>query len=80
MKNSIAIFLIILIVGCNQNPVQVSHTPLKKIIPTPKEIKYLSNEMSLKLPKDIKIFFSEDSLKPIANIFIEQLNLLGDKT
>lgn len=79
MKNSIAIFLIILIVGCNQNPVQVSHTPLKKIIPTPKEIKYLSNEISLKLPKDIKIFFSEDSLKPIANIFIEQLNLLGIK-
>tara|TARA_B100001175_G_scaffold317692_1_gene335782 strand:+ start:184 stop:1809 length:1626 start_codon:yes stop_codon:yes gene_type:complete len=77
MKNSIITFLIILILGCNQTPVQISHTPQNKIIPTPKEINYLSNKMSLKLPRDIKIYLSEDSLMPIATIFMDQLNLLG---
>ena len=55
MKNSILTFLIILILGCNQTPVQILHTPKNKIIPTPKEINYLSNKMSLKLPREIKI-------------------------
>ena len=79
MKNSITIFLIILIIGCNENPMQISHTPQNKIIPTPKEIKYLSNKKCLKLPKDIKVYSSDASLRPIATIFVEQLNLLGHK-
>lgn len=79
MKNSIIIFLIILIIGCNENPMQISHTPQNKIIPTPKEIKYLSNKKSLKLPKDIKVYSSDASLRPIVTIFVEQLNLLGHK-
>jgi hexosaminidase len=79
MKNSIIIFLIILIIGCNENPMQISHTPQNKIIPTPKEIKYLSNKKCLKLPKDIKVYSSDASLRPIATIFVEQLNLLGHK-
>ena len=77
MKNSIIIFLIILIIGCNENPMQISHTPQNKIIPTPKEIKYLSNKKCLKLPKDIKVYSSDTSLRPIVTIFVEQLNLLG---
>lgn len=79
MKNSIIIFLIILIIGCNENPIQISHTPQNKIIPTPKEIKYLSNIKCLRLPKDIKVYSSDASLRPIATIFVEQLNLLGYK-
>jgi hexosaminidase len=79
MKNSITIFLIILIIGCNENPMQISHAPQNKIIPTPKEIKYLSNKKCLKLPKDIKVYSSDASLRPIATIFVEQLNLLGHK-
>ena len=79
MKNSIIIFLIILIIGCNENPIQISHTPQNKIIPTPKEIKYLSNKKCLKLPKDIKVYSSDASLRPIVTIFVEQLNLLGHK-
>ena len=79
MKNSIIIFLIILIIGCNENPMQISHTPQNKIIPTPKEIKYLSNKKCLKLPKDIKVHSSDASLRPIVTIFVEQLNLLGHK-
>ena len=79
MKNSIIIFLIILIIGCNENPMQISHTPQNKIIPTPKEIKYLSNKKCLKLPKDIKVYSSDASLRPIVTIFVEQLNLLGHK-
>jgi hexosaminidase len=79
MKNSITIFLIILIIGCNENPMQISHTPQNKIIPTPKEIKYLSNKKCLKLPKDIKVYSSDASLRPIVTIFVEQLNLLGHK-
>ena len=79
MKNSILIFLIILIIGCNENPMQISHTPQNKIIPTPKEIKYLSNKKCLKLPKDIKVYSSDASLRPIVTIFVEQLNLLGHK-
>ena len=79
MKNSITIFLIILIIGCNENPIQISHTPQNKIIPTPKEIKYLSNKKCLKLPKDIKVYSSDASLRPIVTIFVEQLNLLGHK-
>ncbi|MDG1191570.1 MAG: family 20 glycosylhydrolase, partial [Flavobacteriaceae bacterium] len=77
MKNSITIFLIILIIGCNENPMQISHTPQNKIIPTPKEIKYLSNKKCLKLPKNIKVYSSDASLRPIVTIFVEQLNLLG---
>jgi len=79
MKNSIITFLIILIIGCNENPMQISHTPQNKIIPTPKEIKYLSNKKCLKLPKDIKVYSSDASLRPIVTIFVEQLNLLGHK-
>ena len=79
MKNSILTFLIILIIGCNENPMQISHTPQNKIIPTPKEIKYLSNKKCLKLPKDIKVYSSDASLRPIATIFVDQLNLLGHK-
>ncbi len=79
MKNSITIFLIILIIGCNENPMRISHSPQNKIIPTPKEIKYLSNKKSLKLPKDIKVYSSDASLRPIVTIFVEQLNLLGHK-
>ena len=79
MKNSITIFLIILIIGCNENPMQISHAPQNKIIPTPKEIKYLSNKKCLKLPKNIKVYSSDASLRPIATIFVEQLNLLGHK-
>lgn len=79
MKNSITIFLIILIIGCNENPMQISHAPQNKIIPTPKEIKYLSNKKCLKLPKDIKVYSSDASLRPIVTIFVEQLNLLGHK-
>ncbi|RPG65583.1 MAG: hypothetical protein CBC02_006880, partial [Flavobacteriaceae bacterium TMED42] len=69
----------ILIIGCNENPIQISHTPQNKIIPTPKEIKYLSNKKCLKLPKDIKVYSSDASLRPIVTIFVEQLNLLGHK-
>ena len=79
MKNSILTFLIILIIGCNENPMQISHTPQNKIIPTPKEIKYLSNKKCLKLPKNIKVYSSDASLRPIVTIFVEQLNLLGHK-
>ena len=79
MKNSITIFLIILIIGCNENPIQISHTPQNKIIPTPKEIDYLTNTIALILPKNLKIYCSKESLRSVAIIFGEQLSLLGFK-
>ena len=79
MKNLITIFLIILIVGCDENPIQISHIPQNKITPTPKEIKYLSNEECLKLPTGLKVYSPDESLIPIATIFVEQLNQLDLK-
>lgn len=77
MKYSVLILLVSIVVGCNDKPIQIVYKTQNKIIPTPKEIQYLSNEKSLELPKDIKIYYSNESLRPIATIFIEQLNLLG---
>ena len=79
MKNLITIFLIILIIGCNENPVKILHIPQNKITPTPKEIKYLSNEECLKLPTGLKVYSPDKSLIPIATIFVEQLNQLDIK-
>lgn len=69
--------MVFVVVGCNDKPIQIVYKTQNKIIPTPKEIQYLSNEKSLELPKDIKIYYSNESLRPIASIFMEQLNLLG---
>ena len=77
MKYSVLIILVSIVVGCNDKPIQIVYKTQNKIIPTPKEIQYLSNEKSLELPKDIKIYYSNESLRPIATIFMEQLNLLG---
>ena len=77
MKYSVLILLVSIVVGCNDKPIQIVYKTQNKIIPTPKEIQYLSNEKSLELPKDIKIYYSNESLRPIATIFMEQLNLLG---
>jgi len=77
MRSSTLILLIFTIVGCNNKPNQIVYRSQNKIIPTPKEIEYLSIENSLKLPKYIKVYCSDESLKPIANIFMEQLNVLG---
>lgn len=77
MKFSVLILLVSVVVGCNDKPIQIVYKTQNKIIPTPKEIQYLSNEKSLELPKDIKIYYSNESLRPIASIFMEQLNLLG---
>ena len=79
MKNLITIFLIILIIGCDENPKKISHIPQNNITPTPKEIKYLSNEECLKLPTDVKVYSPDESLIPIATIFVEQLNQLDLK-
>ncbi|MDA8763049.1 family 20 glycosylhydrolase [Flavobacteriaceae bacterium] len=77
MKYSVLILLVSIVVGCNDKPIQIVYKTQNKIIPTPKEIQYLSNEKSLEFPKDIKIYYSNESLRPIATIFMEQLNLLG---
>ena len=79
MKNLITIFLIMLIIGCDENPKKISHIPQNNITPTPKEIKYLSNEECLKLPTDVKVYSPDESLIPIATIFVEQLNQLDLK-
>ena len=79
MKNLIIIFLIILIIGCDENPIIISHIPQNNITPTPKEIKYLSNEECLKLPTGVKVYSPDESLNPIAAIFVEQLNQLDLK-
>ena len=44
-----------------------SHIPQNNITPTPKEIKYLSNEECLKLP-GYKVYSPDESLKPIATL------------
>ena len=79
MKNLITIFLIMLIIGCDENPKKISHIPQNNITPTPKEIKYLSNEECLKLPTGVKVYSPDESLNPIATIFVEQLNQLDLK-
>ena len=79
MKNLITIFLIMLIIGCDENPKKISHIPQNNITPTPKEIKYLSNEECLKLPTGVKVYSHDKSLNPIATIFVEQLNQLDLK-
>jgi len=77
MKYSVLILFVVIAMGCNDQPNQIVFKTQNKIIPTPKEIQYLSNEKSLEFPKDIKIYYSNKSLRPIATIFVEQLNLLG---
>lgn len=79
MKNLISVYLMLLIVGCNESLTKISHTPHNKITPTPKEIKYLSNEKCLKIPTNLKIYAQHRSLIPIATIFVEQLKKLDLK-
>ena len=47
MKNPILIILILILMACENKPTQVYYSAINKIIPTPKEIEYISSSKSL---------------------------------